>query len=217
MIKELPVRAIFVFVIGFTLLTGCQSAYYSAMEQVGIHKRDIMVDRVEDAADAQQEAQSQFKDARQALSQLTQFDGGELQAAYEAVDNQYQQSHDAVTRVRERIDALESVSEALFDEWEEELDLYTNRRLQRDSEQRLRQTRKEYERLRDAMRRAEKTMTPVLNTLQDNRLYLKHNLNARAIGALQGELDALSGEIDRAVADMQRAIQASNRFIQTLN
>ena len=30
-------------------LTGCQSAYYSAMEQVGYHKRDIMVDRVEDA------------------------------------------------------------------------------------------------------------------------------------------------------------------------
>ncbi|WP_108743740.1 DUF2959 family protein [Salinivibrio sp. ML290] len=217
MIKELPVRVIFMLATCLTLLTGCQSAYYSAMEQVGIHKRDIMVDRVEDAANAQQAAQSQFKDARQALSQLTEFEGGELQAAYEAVDSQYQQSHDAVTRVRERIDALESVSDALFDEWEEELDLYTNRRLQRDSEQRLRQTREEYERLRDAMRRAEQTMTPVLNTLQDNRLYLKHNLNARAIGALQGELDALSGEIDRAVADMQRAIQASNRFIQTLN
>ena len=40
-----------------SLLSGCQSAYYSAMEQVGIHKRDIMVDRVEDANVAQKDAQ----------------------------------------------------------------------------------------------------------------------------------------------------------------
>lgn len=36
-------------VLSIFTLTGCQSAYYSAMEQVGYHKRDIMVDRVEDA------------------------------------------------------------------------------------------------------------------------------------------------------------------------
>ena len=29
-------------------LSGCQSAYYSAMESVGVHKRDILVDRVEE-------------------------------------------------------------------------------------------------------------------------------------------------------------------------
>ena len=31
------------------MLASCSSAYYSAMEKVGIHKRDIMVDRVVDA------------------------------------------------------------------------------------------------------------------------------------------------------------------------
>jgi len=43
-------------VLSIFTLTGCQSAYYSAMEQVGYHKRDIMVDRVEDAKESQQEA-----------------------------------------------------------------------------------------------------------------------------------------------------------------
>ena len=38
------------------LLTGCSSTYYGAMEKVGIHKRDIMVDRVTDARDSQAEA-----------------------------------------------------------------------------------------------------------------------------------------------------------------
>ncbi|MBE0584788.1 MAG: DUF2959 family protein, partial [Desulfofustis sp.] len=37
-----------------TLVLGaCANPYYSAMEKVGIHKRDIMVDRVGDARDSQ--------------------------------------------------------------------------------------------------------------------------------------------------------------------
>ena len=39
------------------------------------------------------------------------------------------------------------------------------------------------------MRRAERTMEPVLSALRDNVLYLKHNLNASAVGALQGEFE----------------------------
>ena len=34
-------------------LSGCQSAYYSAMESVGVHKRDILVDRVEETKESQ--------------------------------------------------------------------------------------------------------------------------------------------------------------------
>jgi hypothetical protein len=30
------------------LLVGCESTYYSAMESIGSHKRDILVDRIED-------------------------------------------------------------------------------------------------------------------------------------------------------------------------
>lgn len=67
--------------LSLTLLSGCQSAYYSAMEQVGVHKRDIMVDRVEEATEAQQDAQQQFTSALDALKALNQFDGGELETA----------------------------------------------------------------------------------------------------------------------------------------
>jgi hypothetical protein len=37
-------------IIGFT---GCSSMYYGAMEKLGVHKRDIMVDRVKEARDSQ--------------------------------------------------------------------------------------------------------------------------------------------------------------------
>lgn len=48
-------------------ISGCESTYYNAMEKVGVHKRDILVDRVGEAKEAQEEAQEQFKDA------LTEF------------------------------------------------------------------------------------------------------------------------------------------------
>ena len=44
-------------------LTACQSAYYAAWEKVGVEKREILVDRVEDARESQQEAEEQFTSA----------------------------------------------------------------------------------------------------------------------------------------------------------
>ncbi|NIY83391.1 DUF2959 domain-containing protein [Vibrio hepatarius] len=204
-------------VLSIFTLTGCQSAYYSAMEQVGYHKRDIMVDRVEEAKESQQEAQQEFSSALEALSALTQFDGGELESVYNKINDKYQDSESAAEEVRERIAAIEDVSEALFDEWQDELELYTNRSLRRASEQKLRETRTSYNTMLKAMKRAEQKMTPVLNTLRDNTLYLKHNLNASAVGALQGEFSNLEQDIQYAIKQMNAAIAESDKFLQKLN
>lgn len=197
-------------------LVGCQSTYYSAMEQVGYHKRDIMIDRVEDAKTSQQEAQQEFSSALEALSVLTQFDGGELESVYEQINDKYQASEEAAEEVAARIAAIEDVSEALFDEWQEELDLYTSATLRRSSEKKLRETKASYQTMLKAMKRAESKMIPVLNTLRDNTLYLKHNLNASAIGSLQGEFTNLEKEIQFAIAQMNEAISESDKFLQTL-
>ncbi|UXI01193.1 DUF2959 domain-containing protein [Photobacterium sp. TY1-4] len=202
--------------LSLTILPGCQSAYYSAMEQVGVHKREIMVDRVSEANEAQQDAQTQFTRALDALKTIHQFDGGDLEEAYDTINDQYEASSDAADKVRSRIAAIEDVADALFDEWEDELSLYTSTNLRRDSEQKLKQTRASYQRMLSAMHRAEQKMTPVLNTLRDNTLYLKHNLNAAAIGSLQGEFQSLQRDIQRAIQDMETAIAESEHFIAQL-
>lgn len=205
-----------VAMLSLTLLSGCQSAYYSAMESVGIHKREIMVDRVEEANEAQQDAQQQFTSALDALKSLTQFDGGELEDMYNRINDQYEASNDAAEKVSSRIAAIEDVADALFDEWQDELSLYTSSKLKRDSERKLNNTKASYKRMLSAMHRAELKMTPVLNTLRDNTLYLKHNLNAAAIGDLQGEFNTLQRDIERAIGDMENAIAESERFISQL-
>ena len=197
-------------------LSGCQSAYYATMEKVGVHKRDIMADRVEAASEAQQEASEQFTSALEALTALTNFDGGALEAMYNTINDQYEESEATVENVKERIEAVEDVSDALFDEWQEELSLYSSAKLRRESERKLKNTERSYTQMLAAMRKAESKMEPVLDTLRDNSLYLKHNLNAAAIGALKGEFSGLEDDINLVIKDMQAAINESERFLATL-
>jgi ElaB/YqjD/DUF883 family membrane-anchored ribosome-binding protein len=141
------------------------------------------------------------------------FDGGELQQVYDRLNAEFEDTEASAERIRERIKAVESVADALFDEWGDELELYTNQTLRRDSEQQLRDTRSRYTRLIGAMQRAEATLDPVLNSLRDNVLYLKHNLNARAVASLRGELDTINTDVDRLIDAMEVAIAESDRFI----
>src|SRR5690554_399013 len=198
------------------LLSGCQSAYYGAMEKVGVHKRDILVDRVDSARDAQADAQEEFKSALQRLDELLQFDGGELEARYEALNDDYESSKKAAKRVNDRIDAIDDVAQALFDEWQDELSLYTNDNMRRQSERSLRDTERRYNSLLTSMERAAATMDPVLAKLQDHVLFLKHNLNASAVDAIRGEYDSLQTDIQRLIQEMESAITESNQFIEAM-
>lgn len=202
-----------VLVIG---LSACQSAYYAVWEKVGVEKRDILVERVEDAKDSQQEAQQQFSSALEQFSQLINFDGGELQDVYEKLKDQFEASQASAEKVSGRIDKVESVADALFDEWTEELDKYNNDNLRRNSQLKLKDTQRRYSKLVTSMRKAESKMAPVLSALQDNVLYLKHNLNAKAVSALQGEFSSIKKDIGQLIKEMNSAIAQSNEFIASM-
>lgn len=198
------------------LLSACESTYYDAMEQMGFHKRDILIDRIEEAQTSQEEGQEQFKSALEQYKSVVNFDGGELESIYNSLNDEYEDSVAAAEEIRDRIDAVESVANALFDEWESELGEYSNANLRRDSERQLADTKRRYERLLSAMRRAESTIEPVLESLQDNVLYLKHNLNARAIASLKGELAGVDRDVTNLISAMQQAIDESNAFIEQM-
>lgn len=194
-------------------LGSCSTAYYSAMEQLGVHKRDILVDRVEEARDSQEEAKVQFSSALEQFSTLLNFDGGDLQQTYETLEGEFEQSESRTGDVSDRIRAVESVSADLFSEWEEELGLYTNQELRRSSENSLRETRVRYQQLISAMHSAETKMDPVINAFRDQVLFLKHNLNSRAIASLRSELVTIEGDISQLISDMEASIAESNRFL----
>ena len=198
------------------LMVGCSAAYYGTMEKLGYHKRDLMVSRVESARDAQQEAKEQFESALEKFSSVLKVDGGELEEKYEQLKTAYDKSNARAETVRDRIGAVEDVSEALFEEWQAELDQYTSDSLRRSSARKLKQTRRQYTQLIGAMKRAEKKMEPVLSAFHDQVLFLKHNLNARAIASLQTELVSVEAEVNSLIRDMEASIIEADAFINAM-
>ncbi len=217
--KTLSSRLILMFVnlcLFSFLFTGCQSVYYNAMEKVGYHKRDILTDRITDARDSQEEAKEQFKSALERFSSVIHFDGGNLQEKYDTLNHEFKDCEARAEEVSDRISSVEDVSGALFEEWEDELSQYNSASLRRSSEQKLNKTRRQYNKLIKAMKRAEKKIAPVLSTFRDQVLYLKHNLNAQAVSSLRNELSMIEADVSVLVREMESSIQEADTFINAM-
>lgn len=203
-------------IVSAVVLAGCSTIKYNTLEKVGIHKRDLLVGNVEDTRDAQKEAQEQFQDALERFGNIVTIEDTDLKKAYNRLKDEYEDSKDAAEDVSEEIDEVEEVAADLFDEWREENKAYTDAVLRRDSENKLRDTEARYKEMLKSMKQAEASMQPVLSSLYDNVLYLKHNLNAQAVGSLRTTFNELEGDIGILIERMNQSIARSNDFINQM-
>jgi hypothetical protein len=211
----MKIRLFVLFAIIFGL-SGCSTAYYGAMEKLGVHKRDIMVDRVKAARDTQNEAKQQFLTAMEQFKSVVNFQGGNLEKEYNKLNATLQESESKADEVRNRISAVEDVSDALFSEWRSEIKQYTNDTLRKSSQSKYDVTKKKYTELIKAMKRAEAKLEPALAPLRDQVLFMKHNLNARAIAGLSDELFSVQTNVDKLVRDIESSIAQADAFIASL-
>lgn len=199
-----------------SVLVACESAYYGAMEKIGIHKRDIIVDRVKETRDSQQSAKQEFKSAMEAFAAVVRVDGGDLEKQYKRLNAELESCQQRAEEVKERVRSVRRVAEDLFDEWKAELKQYSNPELRRASEAQLRQTRDSYEPMITAMDRAARSMDPVLAVFRDQVLFLKHNLNARAVASIQNETAAIQGQVNHLIREMESSIAEADSFIRQM-
>ena len=210
-------RYLFLPLISATLLlTSCSNVYYGAMEKVGVHKRDIMVTRVKKARTSEQKAKEVFKDALDEFTAVTGYKGGDLEKQYKRVNKAYLSSEKQASDVKARHDDVESVSKALFREWKKEIKLYESAELKAESTKQLKAAQARYTDLMAAMRRAEKSLDPVLRKFRDHSLFLKHNLNSKAIASLEGQVKTTRIEVSRLIKEMEAAIAEADSFIREL-
>ncbi len=201
----------------FLLLLGCRGTYYDVMEQFGVEKRDILVDRVEEGRDAQTQAKEQFQDALEAFKSVTQFQGGELEARYHKLKSESDDVAGRVKEVGERIDSIEQVAADLFTEWKKEIKQISSSDLKAQSQQMLSETQARYGELLKAMKKAEAKMQPVMVAFNDRVLFLKHNLNAQAIASLSAQAAEIDTKVQDLVREMEASIAEANEFIAAMD
>jgi len=204
---------VFILLAGFWW-SGCRSTYYAAWETLGKEKRHLLRDEVENAREDQAQASEEFKDALTRIKELTGFHGGELENVYLQLKDDYEDCERRAGIIDDRIGNVEQIAADLFAEWETEIGQMSNASFRASSRRSLTQTRGRYQQLHRAMVQARGRMDPVLSRLNDYVLYLKHNLNARAVGALGAEMGRIEADVDMLIRDIERSIQAADIFLE---
>lgn len=193
---------------------GCQKTYYAVWEKLGKEKRHLLRDNVRKATEEQKEASEQFKDTLTRMKEVYGFEGGNLEKVYKKLQADFDESEARAEAVHDRVAQVERIAEDLFKEWQREITQITNTKLRSQSSQSLRLSKEQYARLAAAMKKAEARMDPVLDQFRDNVLYLKHNLNAQAIGALRQEAGSIEVEVESLIADMRASIREAETFLK---
>ncbi len=197
------------------ILSSCQTTYYSVWEKLGKEKRHLLKDQVSEARTEQEKASEEFADVLTQIKEIYGFEGGDLEDFYSRLNSDYKACKKRAEAVDTRIEKVDRIANDLFEEWENEIDEMANAKFRSDSLQSLRMAKKRYARLYDAMTKAKSRMEPVLTHLRDYVLYLKHNLNAQAVGALKKEVGDIEKEVEKLIADIAKSVAEANSFLKT--
>jgi Protein of unknown function (DUF2959) len=199
------------------MAVGCTRTYYKAMATFGKEKRDILVARVKDSKKEQQQAKEQIKTTMESFQALTGFQGGQLEKNYKKLNSEYEKAEDSAKKLHDRIDSIDKVSNDLFREWQKEIDGMENRKLKQQSVEMLRKSRLQEAGYIKSMRQTEARMTPVVAAFHDQVIFLKHNLNARAIGSLKGTSAKISTDVDVLLTSLDGSMEQADALIQSLD
>lgn len=209
--RLIAVTLILVFATAAT--PGCQRSYYAVWEALGKEKRHLLRDQVEKARSDQESATEDFKDVLTRVKELTGFSGGELESVYSRLKHDYETCVDRADTIEGRIETVEDLAKDLFAEWKNEIEQIGNPRFKASSRQSLAETKARYNRLHRSLVTSRNSMDPVLARLKDYVLYLKHNLNARAVGALGQELGRIETDVQTLIRDIEHSIRESDAFL----
>ena len=202
--------------LALAFLTSCSSLYYNAMEKIGKEKRDILVQRIVDGKKDQEEAKQQLKTTLEAFQALTGFEGGDLEKVYKKLNGEFTDAEKRAKDLTERIASIDQVAKDLFAEWDKEASEMKDRGLRTRSLQMLRETRSRHQQYLKRMQQTDRKIQPVLQGFRDQVLFLKHNLNAKAIGSLKTTATKLDGEVGVLIQDIEGSMREADSFIASL-
>jgi uncharacterized phage infection (PIP) family protein YhgE len=195
---------------------GCSSVRYSFWEMFGEEKRDLLKSALKGLVGDQNEAKENFGTALDRVKALTHFQGGDLESEYDKLKAANDDAVSSAKAIDARVSEIEEVASDLFDEWAKEIGQMQTPSLRQDSERKLADTRARYDTMHASMLASRRSMDPALTLLNDQVLYLKHNLNAAAIGSLGQSM----ADVEKSIVELRARIEASIReaqgFIDTM-
>ena len=208
--------SIFPLLVTAFLTQSCSTVYYNFWESLGKEKHDLLVANIEEVQDDQKDVEKAFSSALDRIRKEYSLKEPDLEEFYDDLSADYQRAQKKAEQLTARIDKVETIAQDLFAEWEDEADDIKTDRYRQDSLQKLKATKSKFKPMLASMRGVEKSMTPVLSKFNDQVLYLKHNLNAKALGAFKKEFVTVEAEIKALVADIEKSTARADEFMSQM-
>src|ERR1700744_5618315 len=205
-----------IVIVGTFAATGCTSAYYATMQKLGKEKRDILVQRVKDSKKDQEDTKEKLQTTMESFQALTGFQGGSLEKSYKKLNSDYESSAGQAGKLHDKIQSIDQVSNDLFKEWQGEINAMDNGKLKSQDSVMLRNAKVRQATYMRAMHQTEDQIAPVLKVFHDQVLFLKHNLNSRAIGSLKNTSAGLKNDVAGLVQSIDASSQEADKLISSL-
>jgi hypothetical protein len=200
-----------------TMLGSCQAMYFTTMEKLGVEKREILLDRLEEAHDKLQIAQVRFDGSLSAFREIVGGEEGNLQQNYDRYSDSYDKSEDAAADFYDTVASVQVVAGLMFDEWKRDSGEILDNNLRRASRENYTKATARYERTLRAFRRVEARMDPVLTTFRDHVLYLKLNLHPQALSTLRDNEKDVVDDLQELGQLIKNALKEGAELIEAMS
>lgn len=195
---------------------GCQRAYYSAYykfwESLGREKRDLLVSELAKTNDEQDGLKKQLAGTLQRIRTQYRFDEGSVGKTYDSLSSDYQEADRRSKALHERVDAVRHIAEDLFREWKREANQIDDAPMRNASLSNLELSQAHFSATSAQLAEVEKKIQPVMKQMQNHVYFLKHELNARAVGSLETKLKSMAPEIEQLIRSLEQSIGTAKQF-----
>src|ERR1700753_4336688 len=186
------------------------------MSTLGKEKSDILVSRIKDAKKDQDQTKQKLQTTMESFQALTGFTGGSLEKSYKGPTSDYESAAWQAGKLHDKIQSIDQVSNDLFKEWQGESNALDNGKPNRQDRGTFGNSTGRPAAYMRAMHQTEDQIAPVLKVFHDQVLFLKHNLNSRAIGSLKNTSAGLKNDVAGLVQSIDASSQEADKLISSL-
>ncbi len=182
----------------------------------GLAQVDDLLTRVEQVQIEAVLSKERSRGAFDALMAIVgpQFDGDAV-SAHATLIKAVKESTLQAERLEKSVPPLKSTATVVFEEWTRSLESFGNTKLRSHSQERMEETRARCEELVQATVAAQIAYDAFNADLNDHALFLEHDFNSAAVGAIAEQVDQLNFQAAELDKRLEASIVAAKRYIQS--
>ncbi len=184
----------------FVIFSVLSSGFVAGAADDGHERTDELVKRIEKTLKEIQEGRKRLERTLEAYHKMLSTNGDSRRSAFEKVTKGLEKQEERSKELRKRFEEMQKEARKYFNEWRKSLGQIEDGKLRARSESRLDDTQRRFEELVAAGRAVREGFEPVVRGLEDQMVYLGHDLNETSTESLSADAQVIT-DLSRQLVD----------------